>query len=231
MGRGRSSSSGGSRGSSFSSSSRGRSSSSSRGRIHTGGHHTTVIIGGHHHSHGRASKASVISGGIVCLVIGVIVLIASICGVVDANKYASVKGTCLKNEYSGGWYYTTYEYVVKGKNYVNRSNEGWEFPEDVGKTVTIYYEKDNPNNITEEKPGMGGGVLLAVSLIGLTFTTIGVICIVNGIKMKREEEIAEGYSNSSTSSSSVEEKFTTCAYCGSKYKSELSSCPKCGAGK
>lgn len=238
MGRGRSSSS--SRGRSSFGGGRGRSSTSRRSVRHGG--RTTIIIGGNnHYSNGRTTKAGCIAGGIICLLLGIVVFVAIISGIVDANRYASVKGTCISNEYAGGYYYTTYSYEVDGKSYINRSDVGWELAEDEGKVVTIYYEKDNPNNITEEKPGMGPGVIIAVSCISLIFISFGIALIINGIKMKNVEENAGGLSQEETEmeeqeipiapAAPQEPQEVQCSYCGSKYKKSLSSCPRCGAGK
>ena len=238
MGRGRSSSGGGGgRGSSFSGGgSRGRSSSSARGHSSHfgGGHHTTIFVGGPSHYHGGGSgKAVLIVMAIVFMMFGIAMLGVSVNSFNAENDYGKVQAECIDNDYISGWYYTTYEYTVNGTEYVRRSVEGWEYPEVEGKIVTIYYLKDNPNHITEKAPN-SGETGVAVLVAGLIFTGVGVALLVTGIKSKKAEEVSESSSTSSessSSSSSTAEQYTRCAYCGSKYKSSLSSCPKCGAGK
>lgn len=233
MGRGRSTS-GGSRGRMVSNGSRGGMSPGGGRGVRHGGSRTTVIIGGgygsRHRGHGRPSKTGNIIAGIILLMFGAVLFTALISSIIDANSYASVTGTVVKNEYVGGGYYTTYEYTVKGEEYVNRSQQSWEFPED-DDYATIYYEKDNPNNIVEEKPELGFANVI-VGIMAVVFTGVGVVLLVQGIKMKKEDEVSsDNSSNNSIPTSSSSEQYTRCPYCGSKYKSDLNSCPKCGAGK
>lgn len=232
MGRGRSTS-GGSRGRMVSSGSRGGMSSGGGRGVRHGGSRTTVIIGGgygpRHRGHGRPSKTGNIIAAIIFLMFGAVLFTALISSIIDANSYASVTGTVVKNEYVGGGYYTTYEYTVKGEEYVNRSQQSWEFPED-DEYATIYYEKDNPNNIVEEKPELGFGNVI-VGIVAVVMTATGVILLVQGIRMKRENETETYGGDSSSSSETKPETHTTCSYCGSRYKSDLSACPRCGAGK
>ena len=95
-------------------------------------------------------------------------------------KYGEVEAKCLSNQKRNIWYYTTYEYNVDGEKYINESDEGWEFPETVGKTVTIYYLKDDPNFITELNPGLdtAGTIIIIISLI-LVGSGIGLIVLYN----------------------------------------------------
>jgi len=233
MGRGRSSSGGSSRGSSFGGGSRGRSRSSvsfSRGsRWGHSHHHTTVIVGGgHHHGHyhGEASLGTFIFMAVIFILFGLGALGFGISLFVEAGKYSSVQATCLDNERVNGWYYTTYEYSVKGTEYVNRSNEGWEFAEDEGAVVTIYYLKSDSNEITEERPGsIAGGIGLTV--FALIFIGVGGLLIHQGVKSKKK--VAQTQPDGA-----IEEKVEThnkCPYCGSKYNKSSDSCPKCGASK
>lgn len=230
MGRGRSTS-GGSRGRMVSNGSRGMSSGGGRG-FSRGGNRTTVIIGGghghYHHGHGRPSKVGNIIAGILFLMFGAILFTALISSIINVNSYAAVQGTVIKNEYAGGGYYTTYAYTVNGEDYVNRSQQSWEFEED-REVVTIYYEKDNPNNIVEEKPELGFTTVI-VGIMTVVFTGVGVVLLVKGIKMKKEDEVTNSSSTGGSIPSSADQ-YVRCAYCGTRYKSDLSSCPKCGAGK
>ena len=132
MGRGRSSS-GGSRGSSssggsrgFSSGSRGRSTSSfSSSRWRSTPTRSTVIIGGYnsgnHHRSVNSGIAPLIFMAIIFLLFGLFPFVMGTSIIVKANKYSSVQAVCIDNNYSGGWYYTTYEYTVKGIEYENES--------------------------------------------------------------------------------------------------------------
>ena len=216
MGRGRSSSGGGG--------SRGMSSSSSFGG---GSRHTTIIIGGgrHYHSHGKATKSAYIIASFFFLMFGLFLILGLIAMVNEVNSFAPVQGTCVKNERVNGWYYTTYEYTVNGIDYRERSNEGWEFEEELGEVVTIYYEKDNPKNIQETKPELGDAWIAAV--LAVVFTSVGVWLLVKGVKMKNDQEATV---NKAPAIDNIpnNDGYTTCSYCGSKYKKELDSCPKCG---
>ncbi len=237
MGRGRSS--GGSRGSnSFGGGSRGMSRSSVRsnrsGRSWGGHHHTTVFIGGHRHYHGGGGSSIVgIVVGAIFVLVGLFVMFSGLSSCASTNKYATVDAECIKNEYVSGWYYTTYEYSVDGVDYTNRSNEGWELPETVGKVVTIYYLKSDPNEITEENPndnGEGGVVVFA----GLICAGLGALPLVLCIKelKKKKENSANPENDSSTIQPTIkEETHNKCPYCGSKYKKTSDSCPKCGASR
>ena len=241
MSRGRSSS--GSRGSSFSSS-RGSSRSSSRGFSRSGSRssgyrnhssrHTTVFVGGGGYYDdgsrvtGKAGGGLLIFMSIFFLLFGGLALIFGVDMISDSLKYDSVLGTCISNRDRDGWYYTTYSYTVDGYNYVNESIEGWELEETIGKTVTIYYLKDNPNVITENKPE-GAGTGIVVLVFSLVFLGAGVLLIVTGVKQIKKEKNKK-VAEVNVGTEKVEEKIR-CLYCGSKYDSKLSSCPKCGASK
>ena len=229
MGRGRSSSSGGSRGSSsFGGGSRGISRSSvrsgSRSHMHS---HTTVFVGGGHHYHNRdAGPGTFIFMAVIFIFFGLMALGFGIGMFAEAAKYSSVNAKCIENEKVNGWYYTTYEYTVKGTEYENRSNEGWEFPEDEGAVVKIYYLKSDPNEITEERPGdIGAGI--GLTFFALIFTGAGVLLIAQAVKLKNK-------ASQSTDETTVGEKVENhikCPYCGSRYNKSSNSCPKCGASK
>jgi hypothetical protein len=163
---------------------------------------------------------------VIFMLFGIMGLCFGIGLIAEACKWDSTLGTCLSNEKMHGWYYTTYSYQVDGTPYVSRSNEGWEFPEDENAEVTIYYLKSDPNEITEERPGsIAGGIGLFV------FASIFVGA---GVLLLKTAKKAKGKVSESLNSSPVEAKTDSkikCAYCGSKYDSNLNSCPKCGAGK
>ncbi len=250
MGRGRSSGGGSSRGSSSFGGSRGRSSySSSRGsssyssrgsssyNYDRGSHRTTVIIGGSRHYHsgdggyssGGSSKAGYIIGAIMCFIFSIIMCFVFFGEVASVSEFGSVSGTCVDNEYMNGWYYTTYTYNVDGENYRERSMEGWEFAEEIGKVVTIYYDKDDPEDIMESKPVVGVGSIV-IGVIGIVLGVVGIILVVKVVKMGKNG--SDGYETSSSASYSpslsTDSTQKTCTYCGSKYNSGLDSCPKCG---
>ncbi|MBR6779275.1 MAG: hypothetical protein IKM43_03940 [Clostridia bacterium] len=239
MSRGSSSSS--SRGSS-SSSSRGSSRSSwssSRGSSRSWGssNHTTVIIGG---SGGHYSgKANPIAWIVILFLIGLMSFTFGVSLASDSNQYGKVYAECVDNDYIGGWYYTTYEYTVNGKEYESRSEEGWEFPETEGKTVEIFYLKDNPNIITEKEPS-GSGVGAVLIVVGLICIGVGVLIIVHQVKKKKKAKAEQTTDSQSTTdteptildeTTKQEEQFVRCSYCGSKYDKTATSCPKCGASR
>ena len=232
MSRGRSSSS--SRGGS---SSRGRSSSrslsrSSRSIRSSGG--VSFSFGYHHHDHhnhhGHGGYVSLGKTGSIILAIvfiffGLMLAAFGATALVKRMQYGKVDATCIDNDYIDGWYYTTYTYEVDGVNYTSMSSEGWELSEIEGKTVTIYYLKSNPNQITELSPSNNKGILL---LFGLIFTGAGVLVIVVKLKNKNKaaDEVEESNENSSIVTDSNEK--VSCSYCGTKVSNDKTSCPNCG---
>ena len=160
----------------------------------------------------------------------------------EGVKYKETEAVCVGNDYTQGYYFTRYDYIVDGVEYKNvRSNESWSIAETEGETVTIYYEKDNPEEIYEEKPSEGGAGI-AIVFFGLIFAGVGSIPIVIGVKQLKNKGAASEYvegdyeaEDGSTvdiaKPTQSEEKFTTCPYCGSKYDKNLGACPRCGASK
>lgn len=230
MGRGRSSSSG--RGSSSSSGSW----SSSRGSSRSGSSSRTTVIWHSRSSYHGNGSFSLLPIAIILLIIGAIMTMFIVPSIFEGFNYGSVSAKCIKNVERNTWYYTTYEYVVDGVEYVNESEEGWEFPETVGKTVTIYYLKDDPTSITEKNPGIDSadGIIL---VIGLVFVGVGIYLIFLSKKLKAKKEIGNNgveerdFNNQeiSNTNSRMPEKIK-CHYCGCKYNPSLNSCPSCGAG-
>ncbi len=238
MGRGRSSSGGGSRGSSssssrgFSSSSRGRSSSSSRSSSYHYHNSTRVYYsGGSTTSSNISGKGVLIAMGVIFLLIGLSLLIVGIRSFGIENDYKKVQAVAIDNDYINTWYYTTYEYEINGVEYTNRSQEGWEYPETIGKIVTIYYLKDNPNYITEKTPN-SDGTSTAVTIGGLVFGLVGVGLIVGGVKTKQQKDTETKQINTiSQEEPQVKETKIRCPYCHSYHDKNVDSCPNCGASK
>ncbi|MBQ9795738.1 MAG: hypothetical protein IJW36_02075 [Clostridia bacterium] len=237
MGRGSSSSGGGSRGGSFGGgSSRGmsRSSFNSRSSHHWGRshHHTTVIVGGHgHHYHGSGSPWIGVIVGAIFVLVGLFCVFGGFGQLFKSNDYASVSAKCIDNDYVSGWYYTTYEYTVNGTDYTNRSIEGWELPEDVGRYVTIYYLKSDPNVITEENPNdkAGAGIMIVVGFICAGMGAIPMVICIKALKQKKTTDTNAG--ESASVEQPKEEPTNKCPYCGARYKKSSDSCPKCGASR
>lgn len=237
MGRGRSSSGRGSSSSrGFSSSSRSRSSSSLRSR-NWGSSHTIVIIGGNRVYHsgsgsssGGGAKAVLIIMAILFIFIGICTMMVGCDNISESNRYGQVQAEAIDNTLMGGYYYTTYEYTINGTDYTSMSNEGWEYPEVVGKYVNIYYLKSNPNVITELEQESSPIPLI----IGIVFTGLGATFLIIAIKMKSSKDKDEApISEIGTYSTSKPQVETTvrCPYCGTKHDKNLSSCPNCGAGE
>lgn len=229
MGRGRSSSGGSSRGgSSFGGGSSRGFSFSSRRRGHSS--HTTVFVGGHGHYHSSGSPWVGVAVGGLFAFFGLLIVIFGIGTCFSYLKYDKVSATCVDNVKSQGYYYTLYDYTVDGKFYDNvRSNQGWQFAEDVGKTVTIYYLKSDPNEISEENPvDLTAGFIMIG--FGLVFGGMGAIPMVLSIK---EIKAGKGKSSGSeeTTPTTPEDPNKKCPYCGAKYSKNSSTCPKCGASR
>ena len=228
MGRGRSSSGGSSRGSSsWGGSSRGF---SSRGGRVSGRSHTTVFVGGHGHYHSSGSPWVGVAVGGLFAFFGLLIVLFGIGTCFNYLKYDKVSATCVDNVKSQGYYYTLYDYTIDGKFYDNvRSNQGWQFEEVVGKTVTIYYLKSDPNEISEENPvDLTAGFIMIG--FGLVFGGMGAIPMVLSIK---EIKAGKGVSSESENSkpTAVEETSKKCPYCGAKYNKNSDTCPKCGASR
>ncbi|MBQ8615221.1 MAG: hypothetical protein IJ415_01475 [Clostridia bacterium] len=235
MGRGRSSSGGGggSRGSSNFGGGRGSSRSSfGGGRVHRS--HTTVIVGGGHgHYHSSGSPwVGIIVGAIFCIV-GAFIVFGGFGQLFSSFNYSTVKAECVKNEKSGVWYYTTYDYTVDGKDYTNRSMEGWEFPEDIGKVVTIYYLKSDPNVIYEENPESKSeaGIMIFAGLICAGMGSIPLFVCIKEIKRNKSTPSTSSDSEIPEYQQPKEEQTNKCPYCGARYKKSSDSCPKCGASR
>lgn len=247
MGRGRSSSGGGSRG--FSSSgSRGMSRSSSRGMSRSSSRGMSRSSSGSSYSHrSRRSHSGThitIRGGggsggvIVPLIVGIIFMLVGsftvVMGIVQCFGgigYSTVNARCVRNDYIDGWYYTTYEYTVDGIDYTNRSQEGWERPEEnIGGIIEIYYLKEDPNIITEKDPG-NIGESIAIVIFGVIFAGLGSLPVIITIKQLKQARSNHGdpISISSTNTSAPQTK--RCAYCGSQYSASSSNCPHCGANR
>ena len=228
MGRGRSSSGG--RGSSSSGSSRGSSSSSSWSRTSTRVYSRSSGVTSHSNN-ARSSDAPPLFLGIIFMIFGIAIIAAGLAGYINAAKYSTTYGTAIENTVSHGWNYTTYNYEVKGVEYTNMSQEGWEFPETTGKTVRLYYLKSNPNYITEKKPYTteDGPIII---IFGSVFGGVGLVALVISINSKRKSK------KQPTAPVEVAAEVTlvrqldnkvVCPYCGTKYNKDLTSCPNCGA--
>ena len=201
----------------------------SRSSFSSGGRHShaTVFIGGgghHRYGSGNVRPGMFIFMAIFFIVMGMIPVVLGINYIAERFKYDSVNAECVLNDKVSGWYYTTYKYEVDGKEYRNRSEEGWEFPEEVGKIVEIYYLKSNPNVITEKRPGSLGGIGLL--LVGLIFVGAGGLLILG---IKQSNKLKNGNENKSAYSQPKAE--SRCQYCGAKIGDDENSCSKCGASR
>ncbi len=221
MGRG-SSSGGGSRG--FSSSSGRGWSSSSRGR---GGSHTTVIIGGTRY-YGGSGSVSPLAAAIICIFVTLIIFVLGIFLIVNNFGYGTVQGTAVSNRDAGFYYYTTYTYQINGQPYVEESETGWELPEEIGKSVKLYYEKDDPTSITEENPKVPAFAIIILFAIGGAFA-VGAVCAIKSyVNRSNNSESSNDSDEDINSGSPKGNTQTRCSYCGSKHNAQ-GACPSCGA--
>ena len=143
------------------------------------------------------------------LIVGLIILaiIATICAVtyVGAVKsdYKVVSGTCVSNDYHRDYkepydykqyYFSTYRYTVSGTTYQTESRVGWEKPEDIGKTVEICYNIDDPADILEKEgadnldvkynDGKKTKLIIAIALYAVAAILL-ISAIVNSVKSKK----------------------------------------------
>ena len=231
MGRGSSSSSGGSRGSSSSGGfSRGSSSRSYRSSSSRSYHYDSTSSSYDYNSNSSnngsgSSKVGLIIVGVIFLLVSIIAVTSIISNMSNIGKYKSVTATSIKNTYLNGWYYTTYTYEIDNVEYENMSQVGWEEPEILYRNITIYYKIDDPNYITEEKPAdLTSSIISLVICSGIGIGTIFIFVKVAKSK-KEKEEIEESIKKELTSTEVI------CRYCGSNYNKDLTSCPNCGANK
>lgn len=226
MGRGRMGNSGGG-------SSRGFSGGGSRGSSFGGGRRvgrshsrTTVIVGGHHHGSGSPWVGIVV--GAMFILTAVFIVIGGISSLITSPQYLPVIAECVLNEESGGYYYTTYEYTIDGKDYRERSMQSWEFPEE-DQFVTIYYLKSDPSKIYEEAPETDKGGSVVMIFAGLMCGGMGTLALVLCLKQLKRENVSSV--NRYSSNSIPQDTSKKCAYCGAKYNKNSDSCPKCGASR
>lgn len=222
MGRGRMGNSGGGTG-------RGSSSFGGGGRSYGGHSHTTVFVGSHgyhrYHNGGPASPFILLIVGAVFVLVGIGVFFG---GFSQLFKYNTVDAVCVLNEESHSYYYSTYVYTIDGKEYRNRSEQSWEFPADENVTIEIYYERNNPNKIYEERPtDTGESVMIIIG--GLIFASIGSIPVILGIMQIKKGKAGDKLDGASGNVPEV--THVTCNYCGARFSKKSSNCPKCGASK
>ena len=143
------------------------------------------------------------------LIVGLIILaiIATICAVTYVgavnSDYKVVSGTCVSNDYHRDYkepydykqyYFSTYRYTVSGTTYQTESRVGWEKPEDIGKTVEICYNIDDPADILEKEgadnldvkynDGKKTKLIIAIALYAVAAILL-ISAIVNSVKSKK----------------------------------------------
>ncbi|MBR2970128.1 MAG: hypothetical protein IKC49_03635, partial [Clostridia bacterium] len=217
-----------------SSSSRGRSSSSrgfsSSSRSYSSGSSRTTIIYSNHGSNSYHSgpvdkKSLFITLLIISAIFSAVMSYVSLNEIIRISQYGTVSATAISNDYHWGYYYTTYEYYVDGKLYVEESDVGWELEEREGKVVTIYYLKSDPSFITEENPfSFGSGMIIFFTLACIASTiTFAVL-----LKRCKSVQPANISSEEEPASEPIDDRIT-CRYCGTKYDKSKETCPSCGA--
>lgn len=143
------------------------------------------------------------------LIVGLIILaiIATICAVTYVgainSDYKVISGTCVSNDYHRDlkepydykqYYFTTYRYTVDGVTYETESRVGWEKEEDIGKTVEICYNIDDPADILEKEgadnldvkynDGKKTKLIIAVALYAVAAILL-ISAIVNSVKSRK----------------------------------------------
>ena len=183
----------------------------------------------HHHRRGGVyvSTGPSILGYILFIILGLAFVGVGIWLLCGAYAWAPTSGTCVLNEQTGKWYYSTYEYVVDGQDYRERSDEGWEFPEEIDEVVTIYYLKSNPEKITENAPQTGAG--WAFAAFGAVFAGLGVAITIQQSKRKNRTELDDKSEPSIQETPKPQKR--KCSYCGATYSQDKKNCPKCGASQ
>lgn len=129
----------------------------------------------------RKDFKTVIIAETVLLVIGIIMIITVAIGHQEHNEFmqsaVSVEATCTRSwrdyEYIGNdnhiddVYYSDFYYEYNGKEYTKTA---YKTHMTVGKTYTIYVDKNNPEHISTES-----GVIFLIMYIGLSAYMLGII--------------------------------------------------------
>ncbi|MBE7074521.1 MAG: hypothetical protein E7376_00855 [Clostridiales bacterium] len=207
---------------------RGRSFSGGRGSSRSSSfgssRHGIFIVGGH-----KCTTGALFCGAIITLFIGFCAIIGAISSISIKDDYSEVVGQCVENTYSDGWYYSTYQYTIEGVNYENTSEEGWEYPEIIGKQVVIFYLISNPNIITEKDPV---GNIPATIIAAIVLFALGGFVLYLAIKQyKKNKEVKNIQEKKDFQVGLNIPKDIECRYCGGNYKENLNTCPHCGAAK
>lgn len=140
----------------------------------------------------KKSKISAVSiCGIVFLLIGIVFLSISLFSTISYNKFKESAGTCnavittIESHYDSNSESTNHDvyvrYEVNGVIYDNELNY-YESSMDEGDIVTLYYNKDNPNDIMIDGQTF---FFLIFAIMGAIMTIVGTICLVIFIKGKR----------------------------------------------
>ena len=110
--------------------------------------------------------------------------------VTEVNKiqeaYLDTDGNQVEAEYSA-----TVKYTVDGKEYTNTLDNVGKL--NVGDTMTIYYNPDNPSEITQTNSII---IPIVIVVIGIASLTGGIISAVNAVKRnKKMKEQERSWSN------------------------------------
>lgn len=142
----------------------------------------------------------------ICWIVflGLLFIAVGISELIKCNSYSAINGVMVDNDLIEDLYYSSYEYVVDGKEYYSRSSEGWNEPKDIGKVFRIYYLKDNPNVITDENLSESDWIIEFA--IGFFCLGIAVFLIVRVVKLKGQFNKAE--------TTTQEKTLVICEYCG-----------------
>lgn len=188
---------------------------------------------------------------VATLILGIVFLAIAATCIVCANvfTYKTIDATVVSyreadvySMYGEEYYYCTYSYTVKGKEYTKESQVYFEYGGDnpadleefaVGTTQRIKYKNTEPTIIyeIEGKKHIDDDFGTVGWVFGIIFGVITVIVFVCGVQKVEviEEPAAEAASTSS--STKLEEGKVRCKYCGSILDKDDTFCTGCGARK
>ena len=170
----------------------------------------------------------------------------------NERSYGTIIGTATVVDsaymYGDKYYYTTYNFVLDGKEYSTESQIGWTQLPDIpigkeddidyvlqyylGKQFELYYLKDNPYVIyeieegLENLPSQNSGYIIGSIFMFIVAVSIFAI----GINRTEEDtEYAKEYERLLQEQELKRENKLLCKYCGTKVDKDIHKCPSCGA--
>ena len=175
----------------------------------------------------RNTKSTIL----VCSVLAAFLIMLIYCAYITG--YGTVMGRAVSYDtyysYGDTYYYTSYEYTIKGETYSAESQLGWTNLYPMGRDYELYYSRSNPYEIYEiegkaDLPTGSYGFIFFAVIVGVVFIVIAT----TGVKKQVVDEAAtEAYKREQENK--VPEGKERCKYCKTVSDSTEIKCPSCGA--